>query len=82
METILQAVELLIQIEQDLSVPKNVRVKVKNAMVALQEEGLELALKINKSLQELDDVAADPNIPSFTRTQIWNVVSLLEINKP
>ncbi|MBI2673236.1 UPF0147 family protein [Candidatus Woesearchaeota archaeon] len=82
METILQAVELLIQIEQDLSVPKNVRVKVKNAMTALQEESLEQALKINKSLQELDDIAADPNIPSFTRTQIWNVVSLLETQKP
>lgn len=82
METILQAVELLIQIEQDLSVPKNVRVKVKNAMTALQEESLEQALKINKSLQELDDIADDPNIPSFTRTQIWNVVSLLETQKP
>ena len=81
METILRAIELLDQIEQDPSVPKNVRAKVKNAITALQEENSGLALKIDKSLQELDDVADDPNVPSFTRTQIWNVVSLLEIKK-
>jgi len=29
-------------------------------------------------LQELDDISSDPNMPSYVRTQIWNVVSQLE----
>lgn len=65
-------------VEKDNSVPKNVREKVKSSIVALREENLELAIKINKALQELDDLSDDPNIPNYTRTQIWNAVSLLE----
>ena len=70
--------ESLTLIEQDNSVPRNVREKVKNSILCLEEENLEIAIKINKSLQELDEVSDDPNIPTYTRTQIWNVVSLLE----
>ena len=33
------------------------------------------------SEQELDEISDDPNIPSFIRTQIWNIVSLLESRK-
>ena len=33
----------------------------------------------DKALQELDEISDDPNIPSFTRTQIWNIVSILSM---
>jgi len=32
----------------------------------------------NKALDELDELVSDNNIQQYTRTQIWNVVSLLE----
>ena len=66
------------EVEKDDSVPKNIREKVKNSIEALREENLEMAVKINKALQELDDLSEDPNIPNYTKTQIWNAVSLLE----
>ena len=71
-------VEVLDQIEKDFSVPKNVRLRIKNAAVALEENGKSIDVRIDRSLQELDEVSDDPNIPSYTRTQIWNIVSLLE----
>jgi uncharacterized protein (UPF0147 family) len=74
----LDLVEALSQIEQDSTVPRNVKLKLKSAMGALQEEDKELRLKANKALQELDDISDDPNIPPYIRPQIWNVVSLLE----
>ena len=77
-ETVLSLVEALAQIEQDSSVPKNVRLKLQNAMAALQDGDLDIKLKANKAIQELDDISEDPNIPSFVRPQIWNVVSMLE----
>lgn len=74
-----EILESLSQIEQDSTVPKNVRFKIKAAIDALQQEKeIALDLRINKALQELDDLSDNPNIPVYTRTQIWNVVSLLE----
>ncbi len=67
----------LIQIESDLSVPKNVRNHIKNAIFALQEDK-ETEVKIDKALEELGDADTDPNIPQYTRTKIWSVVSALE----
>ena len=76
-EEILSLIESLSLIEQDLSIPKNVSGKVKNAISALEEEGMDNNVKVNKALQELDEIADDPNIPSYVRPQIWNIVSLL-----
>lgn len=75
---IIQILNALTQIEEDLTVPKNVREKIKYAIIALQERNKETPLKIDKSLQELDGVSEDPNISSYTRTQVWNIISLLE----
>lgn len=72
-----EVVEVLAEIEEDYSVPKNVRAKVKNAISALEEKNKTVAVKINKSLQELDEISDDSNIPIYTRTQIWNIVSSL-----
>lgn len=71
-------IDLLSQIESDFTVPKNIRVKVKNATYYLEENEESIGIRVDKSLQELDEVSDDPNVPSYIRTQIWNVVSLLE----
>ena len=65
------------QIEQDSTVPKNVKIKIKEIIAILQQD-LDAAVRSNKILQELDDIADDPNMPAYTRTQIWSIVSALE----
>jgi uncharacterized protein (UPF0147 family) len=71
--------EILTLIEGDNSVPKNVRAKIKDAMVSLNDQnGQSSHLKIDQVLQQLDDLSDDPNLPPYTRTQIWNVLSVLE----
>ncbi|MFA5887901.1 MAG: UPF0147 family protein [Candidatus Nanoarchaeia archaeon] len=77
-ENIISLVETLSQIEQDDSVPKNVRTRLQNAMAALQENTKDNKINANKALQELDEVSDDANVPSYIRTQIWNVCSMLE----
>ena len=66
-------------IEQDLTVPKSIRNRVKIAISALGVANEPAEMKIDKALQELDEISDDPNIPSFTRTQIWNIVSVLSM---
>lgn len=77
-EKILEIIESLAQIEGDDSVPKNVRNRIKGAITALQQEKLSLEIKKDKALQELDELDNNINIPTYTRTQIWDIVSSLE----
>ena len=75
METIMESLAL---IEEDASVPKNVRAKIKDTMsLLLDENGKSAAVKIDQVMQRLDELNDDPNLPPYTRTQIWNVVSTL-----
>ena len=70
---------LLSLIEQDNSVPKNVRSKIKTVISSLQDNnGKSHEVKVDQVLQQLDDLSEDPNLPPYTRAQIWNVVSTLE----
>ena len=70
--------ELLLQMQDDESIPKNVRLRIDNAIVALKDTEKARDVKINRSLQELDDLNDNNNIPAYTRAQIWNIVSTLE----
>lgn len=65
------------EIHADVTVPRNVRTKIEAILNTLSDD-TELSIKINKTLNELDGIANDVNIQSYTRTQIWNVMSLLE----
>lgn len=70
--------DALTQLEQDSSVPKNVKLKLQSAISVLKEESTDMKIKVNKALQHLEDVSDDSNMPSYIRPQIWNIVSMLE----
>ncbi len=74
MNELMESLEI---IEEDITVPKTVRLKIKVAMATLNEEG-DMKIKANRALQVLDEISDDPNIPSYVLPQIWNLVSLLE----
>jgi len=71
-------VEDLSSIEQDTTVPRNARERIKIAIGILSTNDKSMNLRIDKSIQELGDVAEDPNVPQYTKIQIWSVVSQLE----
>ena len=68
---------ILNELREDITVPKNVRIKIEKIIDSLKED-TKLPIKINKALNELDEIAADVNLQPYTRTQIWNVISVLE----
>jgi len=70
-------VHSLNEIQEDISVPRNVRIQIQKIASTLRED-TELSIKINRALNELDDISNDVNLKSYTRTQIWNIMSVLE----
>lgn len=80
-QTTQDVMELLGQIENDVTVPKNIRTRIRNAINILGEKGKTSAVKSDKAIEELDFISDDSNLPAYTRTQIWHIVSLLESSK-
>jgi uncharacterized protein (UPF0147 family) len=69
--------EMLESIVNDRTVPKNIRSSIEETKDVI-EGASAVELKISSAISTLDDVINDPNMPMYTRTQIWNVVSMLE----
>ena len=68
---------LMEEIVNDRTVPRNIREAVKSALDCLSEDK-ELAVKIDSAIQILEEISNDLNMPIYTRTQIWNIISALE----
>lgn len=71
-------IPLLKQVAEDRSVPRNIRAKVEESIAALQNEKEDIKVRINTAISNLDEISNDPNIPMYTRTQVWNIVTALE----
>ena len=74
MEDIIEALQ---ELQDDGSVPRNIKSKIASTLKVLQEEG-ENKIKISRALSELEEETEDANMQSYTRMQLLNVVSLLE----
>jgi len=72
-----EIISALTNLKEDDGVPKNVRNKIDLIISDLRDES-ELSMKIGKSLHNLDEISEDLNLPSFIRTQIWNISSMFE----
>ncbi len=72
-----QVIEFLSDLREDSGVPKNVKLKIQEIISSL-EDHTDISIKINKALTDLEEIAEDVNMQSYTRTQIWSVISLLE----
>lgn len=68
---------ILEQIINDRTVPKNIRKAAEDSKAVLESNDAP-EVKISTAIHILDEIINDPNMPMYTRTQIWNVVSMLE----
>lgn len=72
--------KLLTDIVEDRTVPRNIRAAVETAKNNLVEgDGGDWDVKLSTAISILDEITNDPNIPMYTRTQVWNAVSMLEM---
>jgi len=76
-----QIIEVLDQLSEDTSVPRNIRRGATSAKDRLLQTKEALDVRAASAIFILDDLANDPNIPLHGRTLIWNVISQLETIK-
>lgn len=72
-----EVIDTLKELNEDSSIPKNVKLKI-GGTIKILEQDLDPSIKVNKALHFLDEVSDDSNLQPYTRTQIWNIVSMLE----
>lgn len=60
------------------SIPSNVKDLLADSIEALEDEDEELSVRINTATSFLDEISNDPNIAQHTRTEVWNIASMLE----
>ena len=65
------------ELREDATVPKNVKLKIEKVIGILRKNS-EITIKVSKALNELEEVADDVNLQSYTRMQVLNVISALE----
>lgn len=78
MDQLPMVIAALRELEQDNDVPKNVKASIATTIQILEQDG-ELSIKVSRALQELERLAEDNNMQAYTRTRIFNIVSLLEV---
>ncbi len=66
------------QIADSNITPRNIRKIVKDSIAMLQDARQSMAVRAANAISLLDDVAQDPNMPSFARVTLWSAVSELE----
>lgn len=72
-----EVIGILEEIKEDSSVPKNIKLKIDDIVIALNSD-LDLPIRINKALNILDEISDEMNLEAYTRTLVWNVVTILE----
>ena len=75
--SIKNAVIKLNELKEDTMTPKGLKDKLDEIIEILKNKD-EDTIKINKALDILDEVSSENNIQPYIRTQIWNIVSILE----
>jgi uncharacterized protein len=66
------------QIADSNITPRNIRKTVKDSIMVLQDPKISVAVRAANAISMLDEVAQDPNMPSFARVTLWSAVSELE----
>ena len=76
-----QATGVLNEVSNDNTTPRNIRRAAKEAMDALQAQANSLGVRAANAISILDEISQDPNMPPYTRTRVYSVLSILEAVK-
>lgn len=82
MENLNELIEMINELTEDSSVPRNVKEKLKSINIILTDESREKNISINEAKDILSELSEDQNLQTFSRTQLWNISSMLEEISP
>jgi hypothetical protein len=74
-------IEVLNQVIEDTSIPRNIRRSAEEAKNTLLNKKEDIGVRVSTAQYILDEISNDRNLPMHARTIIWNVASELETIK-
>jgi uncharacterized protein (UPF0147 family) len=72
------AMSSLNQLATNPSTPRNIRKSITDLLDELKSEEYSMSVRAANTTSLLDDITQDPNMPSYVRTSLWQIVSMLE----
>ncbi len=72
------AISSLNQLATSPSTPRNIRKSITSLLEELKSEEYSMSVRAANTTSLLDDITQDPNMPSYVRTSLWQIVSMLE----
>jgi uncharacterized protein (UPF0147 family) len=78
MTSLTEAIELIDEICEEHSMPRNVKEVLIEVKTILQDNSQDIKIILDTAKQKISDLSEDPNLQTFSRTQIWNLASALE----
>ena len=72
------AMSSLNQLSTSPSTPRNIRKSITSLLEELKSEEYSISVRAANTTSLLDDITQDPHMPSYVRTSLWQVVSMLE----
>ena len=72
------AISSLDQLATSHSTPRNIRKSITSILEELKSEEYSMSVRAANTTSLLDDITQDPNMPSYVRTSLWQIVSMLE----
>ena len=82
MTTLNEAIELIDEICEEQGMPKNIKNILIEVRGSLQDNSRDVKLILDEAKEKISNLSEDPNLQSFSRTQIWNLSSALEEVQP
>ena len=79
MVSVKEVLEYVEMIESDFETSSNVKQMMRTVKNILNDKSFDLPIKVDKCISILEELQDDPNIETFTRTNLWNLMSSLEI---
>ncbi|NIM45113.1 MAG: hypothetical protein GTN80_05720 [Nitrososphaeria archaeon] len=75
---ILEVTTILKNISQTTIIPRNIRRTADSTIETLKNKDLTPGVRAANAVSTLNEILHDPNMPSFARVKIWNVIGILE----
>ncbi len=72
-----QVTTMLNRIIVDSGIPRNIRRAAFEALKMLSDKSLSPGVRAANAVSILDEISQDPNMPSYARTTIWNIIAIL-----
>ena len=72
------AMSNLNQLSTSPSTPRNIRKSITSLLEELKSEEYSISVRAANTTSLLDDITQDPHMPSYVRTSLWQIVSMLE----